>query len=51
MSLDISTAFTKYSNMQTNRGGYILSRKEKKTDISPRAYGEFISRRKKKGKN
>lgn len=50
MSNDISTMYTKDENMKSGRKGYGLWRYEKETVISPKAYGDFVKQRRKRGK-
>lgn len=50
MSNDISTMYTKNENMKSGRKGYGLWRYEKETVISPKAYGDFVKQRRKRGK-
>lgn len=45
MSKDISTLYTKESNMKYGRKGYFAFKREKDTVISPKNYGMFISKR------
>ena len=47
---DISTMYTKDKNMKTGREGYSLWKDEKETVIAPAAYGDFVTRRRKRGK-
>lgn len=47
---DISTMYTKDRNMKTGRKGYALWQNEKETVIAPAAYGDFVIRRRKRGK-
>lgn len=48
MSDDISTMFTKEQNKTQGRKGYAFWKREKVTAISPKKYGEFKNRRKRK---
>lgn len=50
MSNDISTIYTKDRNMKSGRKGYGLWRDEKEAAISPAAYGDFVTQRRKRGK-
>lgn len=50
MSNDISTMYTKDRNMKSGRKGYGLWRDEKEAAISPAAYGDFVTQRRKRGK-
>lgn len=52
MSNDISSQYTKYQNKTTGRRGYYRWKREKETDISPKEYGMFLSKkRKRRGNN
>lgn len=48
MSNDISTEYTKAKNKEEGRRGYGLWKREKITDISPKNYGEFLQKKKKR---
>ena len=47
---DISMMYTKDRNMKTGRKGYGLWQDEKETAIAPAVYGDFVIRRRKRGK-
>lgn len=49
MSNDISTMYTKSKNIKAGRKGYGAWKKEKLTDISPAAYGDYILQHRKRG--
>lgn len=49
MSKDISTQYTKLKNKEDGRRGYGMWKQEKVSAISPKEYGMFLHRRKKKG--
>lgn len=48
MSKDISTAYTKERNKSCGRKGYSGFKIEKETVISPKDYGMFLEKRKRK---
>ena len=48
MSDDISTQFTKDRNNNCGRHGYGMWDREKVTTISPKEYGEFIQKKRKR---
>ena len=48
MSKDISTQFTKERNKECGRRGYGFWKKEKDDSISPRDYGEFLDKHKRR---
>lgn len=48
MSNDISTKYTKERNKSMGRKGYTMCKHEKDTVISPKDYGMFLQRRRKK---
>ena len=50
MSNDISTPFTKQRKKNDGRKGWVEWQTEKETVISPRDYGEFISKKRRKKK-
>lgn len=50
MSNDISSEFTKLKNKQDGRKGYYAWKREKISEISPKDYGMFIQKKKKKKK-
>lgn len=50
MSQDISTTYTKEQNKSCGRKGYCGFKREKLTVISPRDYGMFLEKWKRKGK-
>jgi hypothetical protein len=49
MSNDISTMYTKSKNIKAGRKGYGAWKKEKLTNISPAAYGDYILQHRKRG--
>lgn len=49
MSKDISTQYTKEQNKKCGRKGYGLWKYEKQDIISPKDYGMFLQRKRKKG--
>lgn len=49
MSNDISTMYTKSKNVKAGRKGYGAWKKEKLTDISSAAYGDYILQHRKRG--
>ena len=49
MSNDISTIYTRSKNMKAGRKGYGAWKREKLTNISPAAYGDYISQHRKRG--
>lgn len=50
MSNDISTPYTKNLNKKEGRRGYAFYKREKETVISPRDYGIFIAKKKRRNK-
>lgn len=48
MSMDISTEYTKTKNKEEGRRGYGMWKREKVTVISPKNYGMFLQRRRRK---
>lgn len=48
MSKDISTQYTKTQNKECGRNGYVLAHREKETSISPKDYGMFLQRKRRK---
>lgn len=48
MSNDISKKYTKEQNKSMGRKGYAMWKHEKDTVISPKDYGMFLQRRRKK---
>lgn len=47
MSNDISTPFTRQENKNNGRHGWVGWQSNKERQISPRNYGEFVSKRRK----
>ena len=50
MSNDISTPLTRQRNKTEGRHGWVGWQADKDRKISPRDYGEFVSKKRKKGK-
>ena len=48
MSNDITTKYTKERNQSMGRKGYAMWKREKDTVISPKDYGMFLQRRRRK---
>ena len=48
MSKDISTMYTKELNITCGRKGYFMFKREKEIIISPKEYGMFIKKRKRR---
>lgn len=48
MSDDISTKYTKEQNQIMGRKGYGMWKREKETVISPKEYGMFLQKRRRK---
>ena len=45
MSKDISSQYTKEQNIKNGRKGYYNWKRENQTNISPKAYGDFLRKR------
>ena len=45
MSKDISSQYTTEQNIKNGRKGYLDWKRENQTVISPKAYGEFLRKR------
>lgn len=48
MSNDISSMYTKEANQKFGRRGFGQWKSEKNTEISPAAYGSYVSKRKRR---
>lgn len=48
MSNDISTEYTKSKNKEEGRRGYLMWKHEKETVISPKNYGMFLQKKKRR---
>ena len=50
MSVDISSQYTRERNKKCGRRGYVLWKREKENEISPRDYGMFLQNKRRKRK-